>query len=70
MKVLRRGSFPKVKKYRGKCRECETEVEAKAGEVSKLVDRDSPQGAYYVRCPTCGNEWLWVEPWVQIAGDF
>jgi len=69
MKIICQGERPSNQKYRGTCRECKTKVEAKGSEVHLLVDRDSPHGAHYVRCPTCGNEWLWVSPWGQIAGD-
>ena len=57
MKILNK---PKTKIYRGTCQECKCRIEANEDEVSTLVDRDSPEGADYVKCPRCGNPYLWV----------
>ena len=60
MKIIKKGRLPKDVKYRGSCQDCCCEVECDGLEVAIMVDRDSPNGARYVKCPECGREHLWV----------
>jgi len=50
----------KQKKLRGRCQHCGCLIECSENEATLLVDRDSPEGAYHVKCPSCGNGYLWV----------
>lgn len=51
----------KEKKMRGKCQQCGCRVECGKSEATLLVDRDSPDGAYHVKCPQCKQQYLWVK---------
>lgn len=54
---------PNNKILKGSCNQCGCEVEVELWEASVLVDRDSPNGARYVDCPTkgCDCQYLWVK---------
>jgi len=61
MKILKQGR--KVKKLQGTCQECKCKVECAEGETQELVDRDTQPGmaTRHVKCPNCGNQFLWVK---------
>lgn len=60
MRILESSRSQPEKTLTGRCQQCGCKVEASLSEVKVLVDRDSPAGARYVRCPECSNEYLWV----------
>lgn len=59
MKILKKGKT-KEKKLRGECEKCGCKIECTESETGIIVDRDSPEGALFVRCPECRNRYLRV----------
>ena len=57
MKIIKSGK--RDRKLHGTCL-CGCSVECDISETKEMVDRDSPEGARYVKCPECGNKFLWV----------
>lgn len=55
-------SQPKPKKMRGTCTHCKTRVECDKSDTTTLIDRDTVPGCatQHVKCPGCGDEFLWV----------
>lgn len=51
----------KMRNLRGMCVVCGVGVSAKLKETKVIVDPESPNGARYVHCPTCSNEYLWLK---------
>ena len=62
MKILK-SRKKKDSKLRGKCKDCGCRVECTERETKTLIDRDTQPGmaTQHVKCPECGNAYLWVK---------
>ena len=58
MKILKRGKDPKEDKWRGRCPNCKSEMEAARNEVQVEWDQKEQGEFGRARCPVCGNEMI------------
>lgn len=59
MKILKHGKKTREKKMRGTCKDCGTRVEVYECETKWEEDRPG-DGCACVKCPVCGNNFLYV----------
>jgi NAD-dependent SIR2 family protein deacetylase len=62
MKIIKSG-IKHNRKLHGSCDECGCEVECESHETKTLIDRDTQPGmaTQYVKCPECGEQYLWLK---------